>query len=433
MNATTYRCPCCGAPLAYGSASGKLECASCGNSYDVEALEAMNPIESDEGIQFEMPKQTFDEGDAQTMQAYVCKSCGAELMTEETTTATECPYCGSPTILPNRIDGGVKPELVIPFTVTKEEAQKRFDEYFKGKLLLPNLFKNSRNRISEMRKLYVPYWLFDCEAQADIVYDAEKRHKERRGEWEIERVEHYIARRSGSMCFDSIPVDGSAKLDNRISESLEPYDLTAAVPFQPAVLVGAMADCADVNATECEGRAVERVETSMSSAIRDTVNGYDSVRERSKSIQAQSGKITPVLMPVWLITTDKADKTYTFAINGQTGKLTCDVPADKKKSLALGGGVFAGVLGISALVMYLLECLASGTLLLAALAALILALIVVGILKGQLKQAVKQSAAANYIRKDSFQLHGRYDHFLYTTTHQRKIENSKDEGEGKKA
>ena len=47
-------------------------------------------------------------------------------MTEDTTTATECPYCGSPTILPERIAGGVKPEKVIPFKVTKEEAQKQF-------------------------------------------------------------------------------------------------------------------------------------------------------------------------------------------------------------------------------------------------------------------------------------------------------------------
>lgn len=433
MSTIAYRCPCCGAALAYDGTSGKLACSSCGNSYEAEALEAMKPVSDGVGIQFNRPSEAFSEGETQDMREYICENCGAELLTEETTTSTECPYCGSPTILPERINGGVKPQLAVPFTISQEEAQKQFNDYFKGKLLLPNLFKNSRNRISEMRKLYVPYWLFDCEAQADIVYDAEKRHTERRGEWEIERVEHYVARRSGSMCFDSIPVDGSAKLDNRISESLEPYNLTAAVPFQPAVLVGAMADCADVNATECEGRAVERVETSMSSALRDTVNGYDSVQERSKSIQAQSGKITPVLMPVWLITTDKAGKTYTFAINGQTGKLTCDVPADKKKTLALGGGVFAGVFGICALVMYLLGQFASGTLLLAALAALILALIVVGILKGQLKQAVKQSAAANYIRKDSFQLHDRYDHFLYITTNRRKIENSKDEGEAKKA
>ncbi len=425
MSTIAYKCPCCSAPLAFSGASGRLECVSCGNSYETDALDAMNITQPSGGVQFDLPKETFGAEDANGMQAYICKSCGAELMTEGTTTATECPYCGSPTILPDRIEGGVKPEKVIPFAVTKEQAQKQFEEYFKGKRLLPNVFTNSRNRISEMRKLYVPYWLFDCDAHANIVYDAEKEETRREGEWEITRTEHYIVRRKGSMAFENIPVDGSVKLDNQISESLEPYDLSAAVSFQPAVLAGALADHADVNANECEGRAVERVETSIANAMRSTVTGYSHVSERSKNIVAEGGKVTPVLMPVWLITTEKEGKTYTFAINGQTGKLTCDVPADKKKSLVWGAGVFAGVFGIGVLALYLMQYLGSGTLLIAAVIAAIAAFAVVGGLTAQLKQAVHQNEAARYVRENSFDLSVRYDHFLYETTKRRKIETEK--------
>ena len=432
MSTATYNCPCCGAPLAFSGESGKLECASCGNSYEPDAIQAMSASESIDKLEFEHRAEAFDASEAAQMQAYVCKSCGAELMTEDTTTATECPYCGSPTILPERIAGGVKPEKVIPFKVTKEDAQKQFEAYFKGKRLLPNVFLNSRNRIAEMRKLYVPYWLFDCDAQADIVYDAEKRSTERRGDWEITRTKYYLVRRSGRMGFDSIPVDGSEKLDDRITESLEPYDLSAAVPFQPAVLAGAMADHADVDADACEKRAVERVETSVSQAMRDTVNGYSSVSERSRSIHSDNGTATPVLMPVWLITTEKEGKTYTFAINGQTGKLTCDVPADTKKSLLWGGGVFAGVLVLAALILALADAIGSGTILIAVIAALIVALVVVGVLKGQLKQAAYESAASNYVREGSFQLDVKTDHFLYERTERRKIEQPKKEEQPKK-
>ena len=420
MNMIAYTCPCCGAPLAFSGASGKLECASCGNSYETEAIEAMHPAAESDFVQFDLPKETFGAEDAAGMQAYICKGCGAELMTEDTTTATECPYCGSPTILPDRIDGGVKPERVIPFTVTKEQARKQFEDYFKGKRLLPNIFKNSRNRIAEMRKLYVPYWLFDCETDANIVYDAEKEHTRREGDWEITQTEHYIVRRKGAMAFENIPVDGSVKLDNKITESLEPYDLSASVEFSPSVLAGALADHADVNAAECEGRAMERVENSITQAVRSTVNGYTRVIERSKNIHTEGGKVTPVLMPVWLITTEKDGTTYTFAINGQTGKLTCDVPADKKKSLLWGGGVFAGVLAVAALALYLTDYLASGTMLLTVIAALIAAL--AGGLKAQLKQAVYQSAAENYAQEDSFDLQIRYDKFLYTSESRRKVE-----------
>jgi len=424
MSTIAYTCPCCGAPLAYGADSGKLECASCGNSYELEVLQTMNTEQSGDGMHFDLPEQTFDAEQAEQMQAYICQSCGAELLTEDTTTALECPYCGSPTILPDRIAGGVKPELVIPFTVTKEQAQKQFEEYFKGKKLMPNIFLNSRNRITQMRKLYVPYWLFDCNARADIVYNAEKKTTQRQGEWEIERVAHYVVRRVGTMDFENIPVDGSEKLDNKITESLEPYDLSAAVPFHPAVLAGAMADHADVDAQACESRAVERVENSISSAIRSTVGGYTTVLERSKNIMAQGGKVTPVLMPVWLITTEKEGKTYTFAINGQTGKLTCDVPVDVKKAFAWGGGVFAGVFGIAALIMYLINQMGSGTMLIGAIFSLIIALIVVGVLRGQLKQAASQASAGNYIRKNSFELQYRVDHFLYETTNRRRIQTS---------
>ena len=426
MSTMVYKCPCCGSPLSFVAESGKLECASCSNSYELDALEAMQKTEEGSGVEFELPQESFNAEDAEQYQAYICQSCGAELMTEGTTTATECPYCGSPTILPDRLESGVKPEMVIPFTISKEQAQQQFEEYFKGKKLLPNIFLDGRNRIADMRRLFVPYWLFDCGADGNIVYDAEKEYTERSGEWEITRTEHYIVRRKGSMAFDSIPVDGSAKLDNKITESLEPYDLSAAVEFQPAVLAGSLADHADVNADACQGRAAERVESSVASVLRSTVHGYDRVTERSRSIHTEDGKITPVLMPVWLITTEKEGKTYTFAINGQTGKLTCDVPADKKKSLIWGGSVFAGVFALAALILYLLEYLGSGTLIFAAVAALIAAFGVVGSMTAQLKQAAYQSQASEYIREGSFNLDVHYDRFLYETTRRRKIETNEE-------
>lgn len=421
MSIASYNCPCCGGPLTFSGKSGKLECVSCGNSFEPEALEMLNTAESGEQIVFERPKEGFQAGE-EGVQIYHCKNCGAELMTEDTTTAAECPYCGSPTVLPDRLEGGVKPEKVIPFVVTKEQAQKQFEDYFKGKRLLPNIFLNSRNRIAEMRRLYVPYWLFDCDARADIVYDAQTTTTEQEGEWEVSHTRHYLVRRRGQMSFENIPVDGSVKLDDKITESLEPYDLSAAIPFQSAVLAGAMADHADAESDACEKRAVERVERSVEETLRDTVTGYDEVSERSKRIETEGGRATPALLPVWLMTTVKEGKTYTFAINGQTGKLTCDVPADKAKSLLWGGGVFAGVFGIAALILALLDQMGSGSLLIGAVIAAIIALAVVGGLKSQLRQAAQQSAAAGYIREGSFRLDVNFDHFLYESTTRRKIE-----------
>ena len=84
MSAVAYQCPCCGAPLAYGAQSGKLECGACGNHYELDVLEAMNDGREQDGIQFDMSVKSFGEEDAKLMQAYICQGCGAELMTEDT-------------------------------------------------------------------------------------------------------------------------------------------------------------------------------------------------------------------------------------------------------------------------------------------------------------------------------------------------------------
>ena len=421
-NAVAYQCPSCGAPLTYEAKSGKLACAACENRYELDLLEAMAGVEETGCIEFEMPAETFGESDAAQIQAYICKGCGAELMTQDTTTATQCPYCGSPTILPERIEGGVKPEKVIPFTVTKEEAQQRFEAYFKGKKLLPNVFLNTRNRITEMQRLYVPYWLFDCGAAGNAAYEAEKTRSYIQGDYEITETEHYFVTRSGRMDFIGIPVDGSEKLDNKITESLEPYDMSAAVPFAPAVLAGAMADHADVDSEACQARARERVENSMSQALRNTVSGYTNVRKRGEHVHTEAGKATPVLMPIWLITTEKEGTTYTFAINGQTGKLTCNVPADTSKGLIWGAGVFAGVFALMCAVFYCMQMLDDMMLIVSGFVSLMAAVITLSVLFAQLKRAAHVDSAADYVVRNSFRLYGVRDAYVRTSRTCRRIE-----------
>ncbi len=347
MSTLTYKCPCCGAPLAYSGDSGKLKCASCSNEYDLDAIQAMESTEDGGKIEFSMPTEGYTDADAGSMHAYVCQNCGAELVTDGNTTATECAYCGSPAILPDQIRGGVRPERVVPFKVTKEQAVKQFQDYFHGKRLMPNIFLNSANRISEIRRLYVPCWLFDCDADGAMSFNAEKVRVSRKGDYEVKQIDHYMVRRAGSMGFDNIPVDASQKLDDAIAESLEPYDYTAAVEFRPEVLSGALADNADADADACVKRAIRRVEASMEAALRNTVSGYDRVNLRGKRISAEQGKVTPELLPVWIITTEKQERdgkhTYTFAINGQTGKLTCNVKPAAGKSAAWFWGLFAGI------------------------------------------------------------------------------------------
>lgn len=345
MTTMTFKCPCCGAPLAFDGQSRQLSCSACGNQFDTDALSALQQADSgserNESFEWDMQRKVYEDA-----QVYVCQSCGAELMTDPTTTATECAYCGSPIVLADQLSG-VQPEFVLPFKVSEEQAKKMFHDYFKGKRLIPNVFEQTRNRISEIRRLYVPFWLFTCRANAEFTYNATHVTVTRRGDMEETVTKHYLVRRAGSLDFSGIPVDGSEKLDNKITESLEPYDFSESIPFAPATLAGSLADRADVSEEECRSRANDRLRASTEDTFRDTVNGYHSVTTRSSSIQLENGKAVSALLPVWLIRTRKnvkgAEKTYTFAINGQTGELTCDVPMSITKALKWFFGLTAAI------------------------------------------------------------------------------------------
>ena len=391
----TYQCPACTGPLRYSAASGKLECEYCGSSYEVAEVEAFYakknaPAEPEltcpacktelnsEGIsgeatcpgcgaQFQMEdlrayaaqmaeKQDdnmnwdteaggqWQEGEADGLRIYGCKQCGGEIVADETTGATHCPYCGNPVVLTGHFTGLLKPDLVIPFKVDKKAAKEALNNHYKGKRLLPKVFKD-QNHIEEVKGLYVPVWLFDADVDANVEYDATRVHRWSDSDYEYTETRHYAVIRGGGIGFENVPVDGSSKMDDTLMESIEPFDISDAVPFKTAYLPGYMADKYDVDAGESIDRANQRIKQSTEDAFRSTVMGYTTVTAVDSNIRLQNGKSRYALYPVWILNTDWNGQKFTFAINGQTGKIAGDLPMDKglfwKYLLIVSGAVAA--------------------------------------------------------------------------------------------
>ena len=162
-----YKCPCCNAGLHFGSDAQKLTCEYCGNTFDIDTVRAFNesqkPQDAEE-FQWEQ-KQTeqFSEDEESTLRAFQCPSCGGEILCDENTAASFCPYCENPTIMPTRLSGGLKPDGVIPFKTGKEDAKAAFLRLCKGKPFLPRGF-TSEQRLEKITGMYVPFWLYDCAA-----------------------------------------------------------------------------------------------------------------------------------------------------------------------------------------------------------------------------------------------------------------------------
>ena len=336
---TNYKCPSCTGPLHFVGASGKLECDYCGSTYDVAEIEALY---ADKNEQAAAAQQAAEANAAETawdtsgmsgdwgaegadMKAYSCPSCGAELICDASTAATSCPYCGNPTVVPGQFSGALKPEFVIPFKLSKEDAVKTLKNHYKGKPFLPKSF-TSENHVQEIKGVYVPFWLFDGMAEGSAHYEATRSHTHRMGDEEITQTEHYDIFRAGSIAFEKIPVDASSKMPDDHMDSIEPYDYKELKPFSTAYLPGFLADRFDISAEQSSQRADERCENTLDAALQETVTGYESCMRMGGSTRLLRGKVHYAMMPVWMLNTKWKGKDYLFAMNGQTGKLVGDLP-----------------------------------------------------------------------------------------------------------
>ena len=332
MNALLeYKCPCCGGAISFDSASQNLKCPYCDTEFEIETLEAYNAdidSESYDSIDWnnnEQSQLSADESDG--LVSYVCTSFGGEIVCDYTTAASRCPYCDNPVIMHGNLTDTLRPDIVIPFKLDKKAAKEKLAAFYKGKKLLPKTFADE-NHIDEIRGIYVPFWLFSCTADARIRYRATRTRFWSDSRYNYTETSYYSVIREGSLDFKNVPVDGSTKMPDEIMESIEPFDLTAAVDFETAYLAGYLADKYDVPSDKCISRANFRIKNSTEAAFAETVRGYSSVRAESNQITSRSGEIKYGLLPVWLLNTTWNGQKYTFAMNGQTGKFIGDLPVD---------------------------------------------------------------------------------------------------------
>ena len=196
----------------------------------------------------------------------------------------------------------------------------------------------------------MPVWLYDSDIHAAASFEATRKRTWTQGDTEYTETSYYDVYREGDMSFANVPVDGSTKMPEDLLESVEPFDFGKAVPFQTAYLAGYLADKYDVSMETGAARVNERMQKSAEDTLRKTVKTFDSVNSRSTQIQLLRGVAKYVLYPVWLLNTVYRGETYTFAMNGQSGKFVGNVPVDGGKL----GGLFAGVAVGSAAVLFVL-------------------------------------------------------------------------------
>ena len=328
-----YKCPACGGALNFDSSLQKMKCPYCDTEFEVAALRELDEVlKQEQPSDFTwqaQPDSQWSEEETENLRTYICRSCGGEILGDENMAATNCPYCDNPVVMAGRFTGELRPDVVIPFKLDKAQAKAALARHLQKKPLLPKMFR-SQNRIESIQGVYVPFWLFDTEVAANIRYKATRVHHWSDSNYTYTRTSYYSLLRSGQIAYDNVPVDGSSKMSNDLMESIEPFDLSQGVDFQTAYLAGYLADKFDVTADDCKMRANERIRTGTEEAFAATTAGYATVFPESTNIRLHGGKARYALLPVWMLTTRYQNKLYTFAMNGQTGKMVGNLPIDWK-------------------------------------------------------------------------------------------------------
>ncbi|GGA42260.1 TFIIB-type zinc ribbon-containing protein [Paenibacillus physcomitrellae] len=341
MPVIEYKCPNCGSGMVFDSATGKLSCPSCGRQDNIEQLQ--DPL----------TQTVFTEEDQ--AQEYHCTSCGAVIITDADTSATTCSFCGSAVVLGDRLTGDLAPALVIPFSISKEEAMKAFKKWCKNGLLTPNGFMTA-DRVKSITGIYVPFWLYELHNNVEVQGHATRVRTYTRGDYQITETQHFEVYRRLKLNYKRVPVDASKKLNDELMDKLEPFPYGEMKDFKTPYLAGFIAEKYSFDDGELLPRAKGKIRGYIESAISSSVSGYTTVNYTNKNIDTSLKQSDYALLPVWMVYYDFNKQQHTFAMNGQTGKVVGKPPISKAKVTAW----FAGVSCVSLVALKLLSLVMGG-------------------------------------------------------------------------
>ncbi len=352
--AKKYSCKNCGAELFFDPKSGKLHCDYCDSEYDPseydlkeeEASSKDRVILQSEGAHGHEAakaeadsKATDDSISDEDLVVYQCPNCGAEIITADKTVATTCVYCNKAITLTQNAAGEFKPDYVLPFEIDRSKVEEAYRKLCKKSWLTPKLFLK-HSTIEKIKGMYIPYWLFSFDGEADVRLHGENTKIYRMRDDEITEISMYEISEAGAASFIRIPADALVKMDNLLMDSIEPFDFSKMKPFNPAYLTGFYAQRWDDPSEANKERVMRRAKEAFMALIKQNAGVYTTKLVESEHYDWHRQKVEYVMLPVWMMYTEYHGKKYLFGMNGQNGKMLGTIPKDYGKLIRAGIFVF---------------------------------------------------------------------------------------------
>lgn len=409
-NALDSKCPSCGAQIIWDPAIEKFKCEYCSSEFTSEELISTQD------------NKTTQNTSTEELISFKCSNCGAEIISDINTFSTFCVYCGSTAILKDKIKNEDTPDYIIPFKKTDIDAKNAYNELLKGKRLLPRKFRKAKMS-EKIKGIYIPFWAYDITCNGDIKFDGIDIEKWEDDEYEYEKKEYYDVVVRGHYEYEKVLCDASRFFNDDLMDSISPFKLDELIKYNHAFLCGYLADKYDVSKEESYNIAKERSRNSCISVARRESH-HDEEHYEGDNLTFNQGKTYHIYLPVYILNIPFKKKIYTFAMNGQTGKIIGNLPIGKiRYTLSVISFFLAIFLGLFFL-LNKTDMNQNGALVASAFVSIIAVIIFGFILHSRYKLVNTEYYAFDYLNEDTTEANKIKDSYTHSSTSKNKKLNS---------
>lgn len=364
MATVIYKCKNCGGPVKYSATLGKFNCEYCNTVYSEDEVKALTLLSEREDVVVDAVNGDYVE--------YHCPSCGANIVTDETTVATNCYYCNNPIVMSGKLESSQMPTKVIPFRVDKKKALESFESWIKTKKFVPKSFFNDKQEIEEINGVYFPYWLYNTNVLVDIDREGSRTYTRTEGDYRVTYRKDFRIVRKGDIDVKNLPKLALAKSNKVLVESVYPFDFNNAINFDSSYLSGFVAEKKDIEKEALMNSIEDDVYKYSTKVVRDSMTG-ESVNIVNNDFTIGQGSFEYAMLPVWAISYNDKDsnKHFFFSVNGQTGKVVGKLPIDNAKLYLSGLMAILPLFLIINAILYFTGNLQTGTFLIALVGSII--------------------------------------------------------------
>src|SRR5690625_3222394 len=371
------KCPRCGATeIRLNTATSLLRCTYCrhewtGHGEGNDDLFINQDIRTLSGMVLGAGSQDIA-ASTQDVVTFKCTACGAEVVIDTAhSTQARCHWCRNTLSMNQQIANGAVPDVVLPFSVKKEDAVEKIREFVNKRrgFAHPRFLKEFAPE--NVMGVYLPYMIVDINAHARFMGEGEKLTRSYtvgsdNNKRRVYDADVYRVYRDLDVYINDLTVESSAERrdqdtsrnSNNIINAIMPFDVENSVVYDSNYIAGFTSERRDTNIAQVQPLVQAQArDVARHKVADDTLGFYDrGVRWDQQELQIRGQRWAAAYLPVWLYSYhQKRSNGQSFlhyvAVNGRTGKTMGSVPVNQPKLLAVAGVVQVVGMIIGSLIM----------------------------------------------------------------------------------